>query len=82
MRMMTAAEAKAIKRPGSYRAGDTLYLRVGYTGSKSWVQRLVVEGKRHDIGLGSFKLVTLAEARAKAQENLRAAQDRGPQSPG
>ena len=77
MRMMTAAEAKAIKRPGSYRAGDTLYLRVGYTGSKSWVQRLVVEGKRHDIGLGSFKLVTLAEARAKAQENLRAARIEG-----
>ena len=77
MRMMTAAEAKAIKRPGSYRAGDTLYLRVGYTGSKSWVQRLVVEGKRHDIGLGSFKLVKLAEARAKAQENLRAARIEG-----
>ena len=70
---MTYAEAKAIKQPGFYRAGDTLYLRVGYTGSKSWIQRLTINGKRHDIGLGSFKLVTLTEARDMAFENRKAA---------
>ena len=41
MRKMMYAEAKAIKKLGFYRAGDTLYLRVGYTGSKSWIQRLI-----------------------------------------
>ncbi len=77
MRKMTAAEAKAIKRPGTYRCGDTLYLRVGYTGSKSWVQRLVINGKRHDIGLGSFRHVGLADARELALANQRAARVEG-----
>ena len=73
MRIKTYAEAKARKKPGLYRAGDTLYLRVGNNGSKSWIQRLTIDGKRHDIGLGSFKLVTLTEARDVAFENRKAA---------
>ena len=73
MRKITYAETKAIKKPGFYCAGDTLYLRVGYAGSKSWIQRLTIDGKRHDIGLGSFKLVTLTEARDMAFENRKAA---------
>ena len=70
---MTFAEAKALKNPGFYSLGDTLYLRVGYGEGKSWIQRLTINGKRHDIGLGSFKLVTLAEARDMAFENRKAA---------
>ena len=70
---MTHAEAKALKRPGFYSLGDTLYLRIGNGAGKSWVQRLTIHGKRHDIGLGSFKLVTLAEARDRAFENRKAA---------
>ena len=73
MRKLTYAEAKSLKRPGFYSMGDTLYLRVGYGDGKSWVQRLTINGKRHDIGLGSFKLVTLAEARDMAFENRKAA---------
>ena len=73
MRIKTYAEAKAIKKPGLYRAGDTLYLRVGNNGSKSWIQRLTIDGKRCDIGLGSFKLVTLVEAREIAFENRKEA---------
>ena len=73
MRIKTYAEAKAIKQPGFYRAGDTLYLRVGNNGSKSWIQRLTIDNERHDIGLGSFKLVTLAEARDMAFENRKEA---------
>ena len=73
MRKITAAEAKSTKRPGMYRAGDTLYLRVGYAGGKSWIQRLTINGVRRDIGLGSFSLVSLAEAREMAHENRRAA---------
>ena len=73
MKIKTYAEAKAIKKPGVYHAGDTLYLRVGNNGSKSWIQRLTIDGKRCDIGLGSFKLVTLAEARDIAFENRKEA---------
>ena len=73
MRKITAAEAKSTKRPGMYRAGDTLYLRVGYSGGKSWIQRLTINCVRRDIGLGSFSLVSLAEAREMAHENRKAA---------
>ena len=39
--------------------------------SKSWAQRLIINGKPTNIGLGAFPIVTLAEARAKALENRR-----------
>ncbi len=74
MRKITHAEAKAIKRPGMYRADVGLYLRVGYAGGRSWIQRIkLADGRRHDIGLGSFSLMSLAEARDMAHENRRAA---------
>ena len=72
MGAMTAAKAKAVREPGKHRADQTLYLRVKPSGYKSWVQRLTVHGKRRDIGLGPFDLVSLAEARVKAWENRRA----------
>ena len=71
MRPITAAEVKSIKRRGKYRAGDTLYLVVSATGRRSWIQRVLIDGKRHDIGLGGYPVVTLAEAREAALENRR-----------
>ena len=71
MRPITAAEVKSIKRRGRYRAGDTLYLAVSATGRRSWIQRVLIDGKRHDIGLGGYPIVTLAEAREAALENRR-----------
>ena len=62
---------KALKEPGRYGDGGTLYLVVAPGGSKSWVQRFTVNGKRRDHGLGGFPLVTLAEAREQAFENRR-----------
>ena len=38
-------------------------------GSKSWIQRLTIEGRRHDIGLGPFPVIGLAEARKRAFAN-------------
>ena len=46
-------------------------------GSKSWIQRLTINGMRRDIGLGGFPLVSLAEARDKAFENRRLARRGG-----
>ena len=71
--MKTYRQLKAITKPGIHRAGETLYLRVQKTGAKSWIQRLVIDGRRTDIGLGSFKYVSLTEARALAYDNLKAA---------
>ena len=74
---MTATKAKTLKKPGRFNAGDTLYLLVSNTGAKSWVQRLVIHGRRCDIGLGGFRFVTLAEAREQAFKNQREARRGG-----
>ena len=44
---------------GSYVDGNGLMLRVRDGGSRSWVQCLMVHGRRVDIGLGSAELVSL-----------------------
>ena len=63
---LTAIEVKSTKAPGFYRAGNTLYLKITRAGTKSWIQRLTIHGKRHDIGLGGYPQVSLARARKLA----------------
>lgn len=62
---LTAVSIRHAK-PGRYADGNGLYLFVDDSSSKRWVLRVAVNGKRHDIGLGSARLVTLADARAEA----------------
>lgn len=71
MRKITERFARTVKDPGFYRADDTLYLYVRDTGRKSWVQRIVVEGRRRNIGLGPYPVVTFNEAMAVALDNRR-----------
>ena len=71
MGQLSATGIKAIKEAGRYIDGDGLMLLVKPTGAKAWVLRLTAGGKRRDIGLGSLKVVTLAEAREKAHELRR-----------
>ena len=52
MAQLTVKGIEALTRPGRYGDGGTLFLVVHPGGSKSWVQRLTVHGRRHDIGLG------------------------------
>ncbi|MCY4240498.1 MAG: tyrosine-type recombinase/integrase [Rhodobacter sp.] len=73
MKRLTAQRVKSLGRPGLHGDGGTLYLRVAPGGSKQWVQRIVIDGRRHDIGLGGWPLVSLAEARDIAFENRRKA---------
>ena len=76
---LSATRAKALTVPGRYADGDGLLLYVSTTGRKSWVQRITIDGRRRDIGLGSFPAVSLAQAREKAMENRAAvAQGRDP----
>lgn len=63
--------------PGFHADGNGLYLKVDVNGAKRWVQRIVINGKRRDIGLGSASLVGLAEAREKAVENRKSAREGG-----
>ena len=57
---------------GIYTFDPTLYLRVQATGARSWIQRIHVDGKQVDRGLGGWPLVTLEEARLTALANRRA----------
>ena len=63
--------------PGRYADGGGLYLLVAPGGSKSWMLRTVVKGRRCDIGLGSLDLVSLADAREDARRLRRIARAGG-----
>ena len=66
-------------RPGRHGDGGTLFLVVEAppSGSRHWVQRLTVNGRRRDIGLGGWPFVGLAEARDRAFVNRQAARRGG-----
>ena len=74
---LTVARVKTLSTTGLHGDGGTLFLRVAPGGSKSWIQRLTINGRRRDIGLGGWPLVTLAEAREFAFENRRLARRGG-----
>ena len=63
---------KSLGDPGRYGDGGGLYLVVAKGGTKSWVQRVTINGKRRDLGLGGFPATGLAQARAKALSNGQA----------
>lgn len=54
--------------PGRHTDGGGLFLEVDPSGARRWLLRIVIKGRRRDLGLGSASLVSLADARAKAQE--------------
>lgn len=76
---LTAAKLTETLAPGKYHdgGGTGLYLRVEQNGARFWVQRITVNGKRREIGLGSPPLVSLATARRKAVANKQTALDGG-----
>lgn len=74
---LTAAFVRTVKEAGRYGDSNGLILRVEPSGSKRWIQRIVVRGKRVDIGLGSASLVTLAQARELAHNNRKLARAGG-----
>ena len=75
MGKLTAATVRTASRPGLHGDGATLYLAVAPGGSKSWIQRVTVAGRRRDIGLGGYPAVSLAKARLRAMANRVAIAD-------
>src|SRR5215471_20579948 len=64
-------------RPGKYADGDGLYLIVKGATSKNWIYRYWKDGKERWLGLGSFKDVSLKDARlARDAARLRVKGDR------
>ena len=68
---LTAVKAAKARGPATLHDGGGLYLRVSKTGSKSWVFRFQIDGKRRDMGLGGFPDISLADARALAAEHRK-----------
>ncbi|MGB7286637.1 MAG: Arm DNA-binding domain-containing protein [Salaquimonas sp.] len=66
MARLNTRRMKAIQFPGRYGEGNGLYLHVRPGGSRQWMLRTTVHGKRKDIGLGSVQSIKLEEAREKA----------------
>jgi integrase len=72
---LTAMKADKLKEPGLYLDGGGLYLQVSGNGkdriNKSWLFRFKFKGRQRDMGLGSFQLIGLADAREKAKDCRR-----------
>lgn len=74
---LTAVAVRQTKTPGRYADGNGLYLEVEASGAKRWTLRVVVHGRRRDIGLGGVSLVPLGEAREKAAALRKIAREGG-----
>ena len=76
-RALSASFCRNVGEAGRYCDGNGLYLHVETSGARRWVQRLVICGKSCTIGLGSYRLVSLAEAWAVALVNRKVARSGG-----
>lgn len=74
---LTAQFVKNTKTPGKYFDGYGLYMRVYKNGTKFWVQRIVIKGKRTELGYGPVELKSLADVRVIALENYNLAHSGG-----
>ena len=68
---LTAAFVRTVRQPGKYGDQHGLILRVLPSGSKQWIWRGTIRGKRVDLGLGGYPYTTLAEARQEAFEHRK-----------
>ena len=75
--VLSTAFVRNVAQAGRYCDGDGLYLDVQPSGTRSWVQRLVIRGRRRELGLGGVPLVPLKDARAQALANRRLARAGG-----
>ncbi|MEY8690012.1 MAG: tyrosine-type recombinase/integrase [Leptothrix sp. (in: b-proteobacteria)] len=66
---LKALDVQRLTMPGLYFVGviPGLALQVLTTGARTWVLRIMVGGKRRDMGLGGYPAVTLAQARELAR---------------
>jgi integrase len=67
---LSAAQVQRLTRPGLHSVGGVagLLLQVTPTGARSWILRVMIGGRRRDVGLGGFPTVSLAQARERARE--------------
>jgi integrase len=68
---LSARTVQTVKDRGLYADGKGLYLRIGPSGAKSWIYRYRADGRRHDLGLGPYPDISLADARERATEQRK-----------
>ena len=64
---LTDRKVKTHRRPGMLADGGGLYLQTANGGSKTWIFRFQINGRRRDMGLGSIDKLSLSSARKKAK---------------
>jgi integrase len=69
---LTVEKIRTLTAPGRYGDGGGLYLVVAPGGTKSWMQRIRIDGRRRDRGLGGYPTVSLGAARKTAVANQAA----------
>lgn len=79
-RELTDLALRKMKEPGLYSVGGVagLQFRILPSGGRTWILRVMVAGKRRDIGLGGYPTVSLAGARdaaRAARESIRSGID-------
>jgi integrase len=68
MALHTLKNIRSIITPGMHGDGGGLYLKVTKSGTKSWIYRFQLNGKRREMGLGDASVVGLAKARQLAAD--------------
>jgi integrase len=63
---LTAKEVQHAAKRGLYPDGQGLCFQIARNGSRSWIMRYRIGGRRRYLGLGVVRDVTLAEARQRA----------------
>ena len=69
--MPLSARKVETAKPGRHSDGRGLILLVKPSGARSWVLRYQIDGRRRDMGLGSWPEVTLSVARERAIDARR-----------
>jgi integrase len=64
---LTALRLKTLTKPGLHADGHNLYLQIRGPEQKSWAFRFMLNGKARKAGLGPYPLISLSEARVKAE---------------
>src|SRR5579871_2289495 len=65
---LNALSASGNRSPGFHCDGGGLYLQVTRDGARTWVFRFMLNRKAREMGLGSLRDVSLAEARKRAAD--------------
>jgi len=70
MPSLSVKKIQSTQEEGMYADGNNLYLRVK-DNRKSWIFRYTLDSRRRDMGLGSAKVLSLAEARILSNEQKK-----------